>query len=154
MTRLLSLGALLALSLGAAQTATPPVPEDVRGTLFAPRTAEGPLRVSLTLRSSLASPVELDAGRDSRQNCVFGPLVRVLRVGTREVVSPAPGSEPRLCAQDLRIWRLAAGGGVTLTRNLDLPPGEYMVEGWFAGRLGGKRVRVPAQPVRVTVRGE
>lgn len=152
MTRLLLAGLLLALSLGAAQAARPPAPESVQATLSAPRTAEGPLRLRLTLRSSLAFSVELDAGRDSRQNCTFGPLVRVLRVGTREVVYPAPGAEPRLCAQDMRIWRLTARGGATLTRDLDLPPGEYLVEGWFAGRLGGQRVRVPAQPVRVTVR--
>ncbi|MDL2344935.1 hypothetical protein QOL99_12360 [Deinococcus sp. MIMF12] len=161
MTRLLLPAVLLVLSLGAAaQTVTvipPPasvqtVLDDVRASLSAPRTAQGPLRLSLTLRSSLAFALPLDVSRDPRQNCAFVPSVRVLRVGTREVVYPTPGAEPRLCAQDLESRVLAAGGETTFTRELDLLPGEYMVEGWYAGLLGGERVKVPARPVRVTVR--
>jgi hypothetical protein len=41
---------------------------------------------------------------------------------------------------------------VTYTRDLELAPGEYMIEGWFAGSVNGASQKLSAQPVRVTVR--
>lgn len=131
---------------------TPTAPEGVTATLAAPRSGGGPLALTLTLTSARDTPVAFGVGRDNRQNCALAPTVRVLRVGTREVVYPVPGEEPRLCSQELQGGTLTARGRVTFTRDLDLPAGEYMVEGWFAGFADGVRVKVPAQPVRVTVR--
>lgn len=126
--------------------------EGVRAALSAPRSAAGPLNLTLTLRSGRSAPVALSVPRDNDQNCVTAPTVRVLRVGTREVVYPPLGAEPRLCAQDLRSDTLGAGETLTYTRTLDLPAGEYMVEGWLTGFADDLRVKVPAQPLRVTVR--
>ena len=133
--------------------ATAPASLDgVRATLSAPRAASGPVNLTLTLSSSRAAPVALGVPRDNDQNCVTAPTVRVLRVGTREVVYPPLGAEPRFCTQDLRTDTLGAGETLTYTRTLDLPAGEYMVEGWLAGFADDLRVKVPAQPLRVTVR--
>lgn len=132
--------------------AAPAALDGVRATLSAPRSGTGPLSLTLTLKSSRAVAVALSLPRDNDQNCVIAPTVRVLRVGTREVVYPPLGAEPRLCAQDLRSDTLGAGETLTYTRTLDLPAGEYMVEGWLAGFADDLRVKVPAQPVRVTVR--
>lgn len=132
-------------------TRVPVLPKGVAATLRAPRSVTGALPVTLTLSSELATPLTLGAGRDNRQHCAFAPSVRVLRVGTREVVYPASGAA-RLCTQELLTKTLPAGGRAEFTRDLDLPPGEYMVEGWFSGFADDVRVKVPAQPVRVTVR--
>ncbi|MDB5044806.1 MAG: hypothetical protein JWQ08_856, partial [Deinococcus sp.] len=110
------------------------VPTGLTATLTAPRSVTG--RVSLTLKVTNTSPkaVQLGAARDNDQNCAVAPLVRVLRVGTREVVYPVAG-EPRLCAQDFRTDTAGVGEAVKYTRDLDLLPGEYMIEGWFAGSV-------------------
>lgn len=176
-SRVLALVALLALPLSAAAqqtspgstngTGTPgsspatPAPSSttmpaplsgVTATLAAPRNVTGSIPLTLTLRSSLAEPVTFGVGRDNDQNCAFAPTVRVLRVGTREVVYPAPGAEPRICTQELLTKTAPAGGSVVFTRDLDLPAGDYIIEGWFGGFADNERVKVPAQPVRVTVR--
>jgi len=124
----------------------------VDATLRAPRRVTGPVPLTLTLSSSRAAPVPLSLGRDNDQNCAFALTVRVLRVGTREVVYPAPGDEPRICTQELLTRTLPAQGRAVFSRTLTLPAGEYMIEGWFAGFADEGRVKVPAQPVRVTVR--
>lgn len=125
--------------------------EGVGATLSIPRTVSGKVPVTLTLQSSRADALKLQAPRYNDQNCVTAPLVRVLRVGTREVVYPAP-SEPMLCAQDLRSDTLGARGKVTYTRELNLPAGEYMVEGWWQGFAGDLKAKAPAQPLRITVK--
>lgn len=176
--RLLALAALLALPAHAqdlapapppTQSAEPPPLEplptstpastptyaslnNVTASLSAPRQVSGPVPLILTLRSSRAAPLALAAARDNDQNCAAAPTVRVLRVGTREVVYPAPEASPLLCTQELLNRSVPAGGSVTFTRDLALPAGEYMIEGWFAGFADNLRVKVPAQPVRVTVR--
>ena len=131
---------------------TPVIPGDLTATLSAPRTVTGRLPLTLILKSSRAAAVKMQIGRDNEQNCAAAPTVRVLRVGTREVVYPEPGKAPSLCAQDLRTDTLAARGQATYTRELSLAPGEYMVEGWLSGLANDVRVKVPAQPVRVTVK--
>lgn len=132
--------------------APPTIPSDLTATLSAPRTVTGRLPLTLSLKSSRAASVKVQVARDNEQNCATAPTVRVLRVGTREVVYPEPGKSPSLCAQDLRTDTLAARGQATYTRELNLAPGEYMVEGWLSGFAQGVRVKVPAQPVRVTVK--
>ena len=126
--------------------------DNVSAVLSAPRSVKGKLPLTLTLKSSRASALKLQVPRDNEQNCVTAPTVRVLKVGTREVVYPKPGQEPRLCAQDLRSDTVPARGQVQYTRDLDLPAGEYMIEGWLTGFADDLRVKVPAQPVRVTVK--
>lgn len=152
----LALGALLAVPVLARAQPQPlashAAPENVAATLAAPRSVTGPVALTLTLKSSRAAPLPLSLGRDNDQNCALAPTVRVLRVGTREVVYPLPGAEPRLCSQELQGKILPARGSVTFGRNLDLPAGEYLIEGWFAGFAEGARVKIPARPVRVTVR--
>lgn len=133
-------------------TPTPAPFKGVSATFAAPRTVTGPVPLTLTLKSSLTGPVTFGAGRDNDQNCAFAPTVRVLRVGTREVVYPPAGAEPRFCTQELATRTAPRGGSVVFTRNLDLPAGDYMIEGWFAGFANDVRVKVPAQPLRVTVR--
>ena len=120
--------------------------------LSVPRTVTGKVPLTLTLKSSRAAAVKLEVPRDNEQNCATAPTVRVLRVGSREVVYPPAGQSPRLCAQDLRSDTLGAGKQVGYLRDLDLPAGEYMIEGWLTGFADGLRVKVPAQPVRVTVK--
>ena len=80
------------------------------------------------------------------------PQVRVLEVGTRAVVYPVPGASPRICAQDLETKTAPANGNVTFTRELELAPGEYMVESWLTGFANDLLVKVPAAPVRITVK--
>ena len=126
--------------------------DNVSAVLSAPRTVKGKLPLTLTLKSGRAAALKLQVPRDNEQNCVTAPTVRVLKVGSREVVYPPVGGEPRLCAQDLRSDTLSAKGQVNYTRELELPAGEYMVEGWLTGFADGLRVKVAAQPVRVTVR--
>ncbi|GBF04301.1 hypothetical protein DAERI_010473 [Deinococcus aerius] len=136
-------------------TATPSTPASLSGvtaTLTAPRNVTGSVPLTLTLKSSLAEPITFGVGRDNDQNCAFAPTVRVLRVGTREVVYPAPGAEPRICTQELLTKTAPAGGSAVFTRDLNLPAGDYIIEGWFGGFAHDERVKVPAQPVRVTVR--
>lgn len=120
-------------------------------TLTAPRSVAGPVPLTLKVANAGAAAVQLGAGRDNDQNCAVAPLVRVLRVGTGEVVYPVAG-EPRLCAQDFRTDTAGKGEAVTYTRDLELAPGEYMIEGWFAGSGNGAALKLSAQPVRVTVR--
>ncbi|GAA5500628.1 hypothetical protein Dxin01_00350 [Deinococcus xinjiangensis] len=112
----------------------------------------GGLRLTLTLSSTLGKSVELLAPRDNRQECAFAPSVRVLKVGTREVVYPNGSGNAMLCAQDMSTQQLKAGGSVAYSRTLNLPAGEYMIESWFLGSADGMRVKVPAQPVRVAVK--
>ncbi|WP_019584835.1 hypothetical protein [Deinococcus apachensis] len=169
-SRVLALAALLALpfSVAAQQvppgstnstgtspattlTTTPAPLSGVTATLAAPRNVTGSIPLTLTLKSSLAGPITFGVGRDNDQNCAFAPTVRVLRVGTREVVYPAPGAEPRICTQELMTKTAPANGNVVFTRDLDLPAGDYIIEGWFGGFADDTRVKVPAQPVRVTV---
>ncbi|MFB9994220.1 hypothetical protein ACFFLM_19885 [Deinococcus oregonensis] len=127
------------------------VPAGLSATLTAPRSVAGRVPLSLKVTNASAAAVQLGAARDNDQNCAVAPLVRVLRVGTREVVYPVAG-EPRLCAQDFRTDSAGVGEAVTYTRDLDLAPGEYMIEGWFAGSVNDAAVKISAQPVRVTVR--
>lgn len=153
--RVFALVALLTLPLLAgAQELLPvtPMPGGVSATLAAPRTVLGPVNLTLTLKSARPVPVSFSLGRDNSQNCAFAPSVRVLRVGTREVVYPPPGEGPRLCTQELLSKAAPARGSAVFTRALDLAPGEYMIEGWFTGLADDQRVKLPAQPVRVSVR--
>lgn len=149
-----ALAALFAVPVLAQQppASSPGAPGGVGATLAAPRSVGGTVPLTLTLKSSRTAPLPLSLGRDNDQNCAFAPTVRVLRVGTREVVYPVPGAEPRICTQELLTRTLPARGSVVFTRDLDLPAGEYMIEGWFAGFADDERVKIPAQPVRVTVR--
>ncbi|GAA5511739.1 hypothetical protein Dcar01_00452 [Deinococcus carri] len=137
--------------VAAEPTPAPARPEGVTATLTAPRRVTGRVPLTLTLKSSRAVPVTFGVTHDNDQNCAFAPTVRVLRVGTREVVYPVPGASPRICTQELMSRTVPARGSTTFTRELDLPAGEYMVEGWFAGFGNKLQVKVPAQPVRVTV---
>lgn len=127
------------------------VPAGLTATLTAPRTVAGRVPLSLKVANTGNAAVQLGAARDNDQNCAVAPLVRVLRVGTREVVYPVAG-EPRLCAQDFRTDAAGVGEAVTYTRDLELLPGEYMIEGWFAGSVNAAPAKLSAQPVRVTVR--
>ncbi|WP_027481403.1 hypothetical protein [Deinococcus pimensis] len=160
--RLPVLGLALLLSAAAlAQTSTPPATPDtpagppvsttVTGAAASARTTTGAagVKVDLTLRNTTATDVALMAGRSNSQQCAFPPHVRVLRVGTREVVYPS--GEPRICTQELRTETVTANGTLTLSRTLDLPAGEYVVEVWWQGFANDEAAKVPAQPVRVTV---
>ncbi|CAM3840350.1 hypothetical protein [Deinococcus frigens] len=125
---------------------------DVVANLFVPRTVTGKVGLTFTVRSSRAAPITFSVRRDNEQNCAIGPQVRVLEVGTRAVVYPQPGAAPRICAQDMETKTAAARGNVTFTRELELAPGEYMVESWLTGFAGDLLVKVPAAPVRITVK--
>ncbi|AFZ66008.1 hypothetical protein Deipe_0408 [Deinococcus peraridilitoris DSM 19664] len=118
----------------------------------APRTASAAqgVNVSLTLRNSSTMVQTVSFGRSSAQECATAPHVRVLRVGSREVVYPA--GEPRFCTQELRSESVPAQGSVTLSRTLNLPAGEYMIEVWAKGFLNDEMVFIPADPLRVSVK--
>src|SRR5699024_4812266 len=109
--------------------------------LSAPRTVTGAVPLSLTVQN-VSGPESLAAARDNRQDCATAPLVRVLEVGTRRVVYPPAQAEPMLCAQDMDIRTVGVGEATTYERELALPAGEYMIEGWFAGTAGGDRVKI------------
>ncbi|OLV19945.1 hypothetical protein [Deinococcus marmoris] len=125
---------------------------DVQANLFVPRTVTGKVALTFTVRSSRATPITFSVRRDNEQNCSTAPQVRVLEVGTRAVVYPLSGVSPRLCAQDLETKTAAAKGNVTFTRELELAPGEYMVESWLTGFADDLLVKVPAAPMRITVK--
>ncbi|WP_052303309.1 hypothetical protein [Deinococcus maricopensis] len=112
----------------------------------------GTATVRLSVQNTGTSAFTLNANRDSLQGCQVAPHVRVLKVGSREVVYPDPAGV-RLCAQDIVTREVPAGGSVEFARNLTLPAGEYLVEVWFQGFVGegGERVRVAAEAVRVRV---
>ncbi|MDV6373343.1 hypothetical protein [Deinococcus arenicola] len=124
----------------------------VQASLDAPRTVTGKVGLTLTLKNSNPVAITFGVRRDNEQNCSTAPQVRVLQVGTRAVVYPVSGAAPRLCAQDLETKIAPAKGSVTFARDLDLPPGEYMVEGWLSGFADKTLVKVPAMPVRITVK--
>ncbi len=126
--------------------------DGVSASLSAPLTVKGKATLVLTLKSTLNKDVALLTNRDNRQNCAFAPSIRVLKVGSRDVVYPDASGNAMLCAQDMSTETLKAGGSVRYTRTLELPAGEYMVEGWFLGSADGTRVKLGAQPVRVTVK--
>ena len=125
---------------------------EVSANLFVPRTVTGPVGLTFTVRNSSASAITFSVRRDNDQNCVTAPQVRVLQVGTREVVYPVPGAAPKLCAQDLETKTAPARGNVTFTRTLDLPAGDYMVESWLTGFANDLLVKVPGAPMRITVK--
>lgn len=124
----------------------------VTATLSSPLTLKGRATLVLKLNSTLKTPVKLMTNRDNRQDCVFAPSVRVVKVGTREVAYPNGSGNVKLCAQDMKVASLPAGGSTHFTRTLDLPTGEYMIEGWFLGSADGTRVKIDAAPIRVTVK--
>ncbi len=117
-----------------------------------PGASAGRVNVQLVLNSSLGQALQLALVRDSGQDCALAPLVRVLKVGTREVVYPPAAASPHLCAQDIRTDQLPTRGRLNYARTLPLAPGDYMLEGWWLGTADGVRVKVPAQPVRISVK--
>lgn len=157
---------MLALGLGVAaaqETAAPSTPavsttvppqilvsRDLSGVLEAPRKVKGEFEVKLSIRNVRAEALELQAARNNAQNCAYAPLVRVLAVGTREVVYPVAG-EPKMCSQDMQTQKVDPNETVTFTRTLNLPAGDYMIENWFTGLVNGELLKIPGTPVRVTV---
>ncbi|WP_309570041.1 hypothetical protein [Deinococcus sp.] len=123
----------------------------VSGTLNVARTVSGAVPLTITVRAG-DTPLVIGVRRDNTQNCAYGPLVRVVRVGTQEVVYPAAGSQKRLCTQEVVTKSTAASGAASFSRELKVPPGEYMVESWLTGLVNGVLVKVPATPVRITVK--
>ncbi|PYE55841.1 hypothetical protein [Deinococcus yavapaiensis] len=111
----------------------------------------GKVNVSATVRNTTSTSQTLSLGRNNFQECAFAPHVRVLRVGTRDVVYPR--AEPRICTQELRAETLAANGEFKFERDLNLEPGEYVVEVWVKGFANDAPVFLSGQPVRVNVGG-
>ena len=137
-----------------AKPAPAPAPTALPGAaanLFVPRTVTGPLKLTFTIRNIGTRALVFGARRDNAQNCAVAPLLRVVRVGTGEVVYPVPGAK-RLCTQDFIVKSAAVKSNVSYSRSLDLPAGEYMLESWFAGLANGVPVKVPAPAIRVTVK--
>ena len=110
------------------------------------------LSLNLTLLNGQSKAIVFSAGRDSTQNCAAAPLVRVLRVGTREVVYPA--GEKRICTQEQTTKTALLGGSTVFSRTLNLAPGEYVIESWFQGFAGQtqSRVKLSAPPLRISVK--
>lgn len=110
------------------------------------------VRVSLQVTNPTGSPVPLSLRRNSKQECAFAPEVRVLAVGTKDVIYP--NGEPRICTQEIREETVPANGSVTFDRTLKLPAGEYMVEVWMVAFVGdeGVRTKIAGDPKRVTVK--
>ena len=173
MNKLLTLGLLGLLSLpaatqtAAAQADMPEIPpisapdaampaplalDKIVATLSAPRSVSGEFTLGLTLQNKLATSLNFSTGRDSDQGCAAAPAVRVLQVGTREVVYPT--GQKSICTQEMKLQTAPAGGTTTFERSLTLPAGEYMLEGWFQGFAGesGQPVKIGAQPIRISVK--
>jgi hypothetical protein len=110
------------------------------------------LTLNLTLLNAQANAVAFSAGRDSTQNCAAAPLVRVLKVGSRDVVYP--NGEKRICTQEQTVKTALLGGSTVFSRTLNLAPGEYVIESWFQGFAGPMqtRVKLSAPPLRVSVK--
>ncbi|PNY82530.1 hypothetical protein [Deinococcus koreensis] len=135
-----------------AKPAPAPVPlADVAANLFTPRSVTGPLKLTFTIRNTGTRTLVFGARRDNAQNCAVAPLLRVVRVGTGEVVYPTPGAK-RLCTQDFIVKSAPVKGNASYSRELTLPVGEYMLESWFAGLANGVPVKLPAPAMRVTVK--
>lgn len=94
----------------------------------------------------------IEVRRHNQQSCAFGPLLRVLRVGTREVVYPTNDGEKLVCAQDIRSDTLTTTNALLYNRDLHLETGEYMIEGWLNVLIDGTPVKIPVKPVRLSVR--
>lgn len=136
----------------ATTTAAPnPALADVTVNLFVPSSVSGPFTVNLTARNARPAPITFSFKRVNEQGCAFAPTIRVLRVGTREVVYPQ-GPSGRLCTQELLRKTAPARGLAAFTRPLTLPSGDYLIEGWIDGFADGVPFRQVAKPVRVTVR--
>ncbi|RTR25911.1 hypothetical protein [Deinococcus radiophilus] len=128
------------------------VPDNMTARLNVQRYTSSPVTLTLTLQNLTGKQQEISSPRDNRQECSFGPMVRVLEVGTRKVVYPPEGAgNVMLCAQDMFVGTIPAGGTIKLERELELPKGDYMVESWFAGYGLGGTIKVPAEAKRLTV---
>ncbi|WP_261664491.1 hypothetical protein [Deinococcus sp. Marseille-Q6407] len=128
------------------------VPAGLSAHASAPRYTSGPVRLTLSIANASDQSQTLSAPRDNRQECVAAPLVRVLEAGSRSVVyPPARSGNATMCAQDMLIKEVPAGGSLHLERSLDLPAGDYLIESWFSGNAADGNVKLPAEPVRVTV---
>lgn len=125
---------------------------DVNLNLFVPRTVTGKLNLNLTVRNARTTPISFGLARQNDQDCAFAPLVRVLRVGTREVVYPRAGTRAPLCTQEMQSKTAPAKGMVSFTRTLNLPAGDYVIESWLSGFADGTPVKLSASPMRVTVK--
>ncbi|GHF92927.1 hypothetical protein GCM10017783_00980 [Deinococcus piscis] len=152
----LSGAAFAQMSAGGSSPADATVPAQTPAGLTArasvARYTSSPVKLTLTVSNQTEREQELSASRDNRQDCAAGPMVRVLEAGSRNVVYPPAGNgNAMLCAQDLFVKTVAAGGSVRLERTLDLPAGDYMIESWFSGNAADGKVKLPAEPVRVTV---
>lgn len=143
--------ATLALGAGASAQSTPANTSGLTISSTAVSAAGGTVNVSATVRNTTAASQTLSLGRNNFQECAFAPHVRVLRVGSREVVYPR--AEPRICTQELRSETIAANGEFTFERDLNLEPGEYVVEVWVRGFANDAPVFLSGQPVRVNVGG-
>ncbi|GHF31006.1 hypothetical protein HNQ07_000646 [Deinococcus metalli] len=131
--------------------AATPSPAGTTATLDAPRMARSPLTLSMTVQRPGGPVLVVAVRRDNAQNCAFAPLLRVVEVGTRRVVYPVAGRQ-RLCTQEIVTKSTAATGRLSFSREVTLPPGEYVIEAWLPGVVEGALVRVPAAPVRVSVK--
>ncbi|MDR6218887.1 hypothetical protein [Deinococcus soli (ex Cha et al. 2016)] len=131
-------GVAAALSPASPYSAALDVPQSVHA---------GPVPISVSFTNRTATDVTLALPRDARQSCVAAPHVRILQVGTREVVYP-PAVTDRMCTMDMVHTVVRAGASVPLNRAVTLPTGQYLIEAWVPG-VGGAAVRAPYRIVRV-----
>lgn len=138
---------LLLLALSGVAAALSPVSPYSAALDVPPGVQAGPVPITVTFTNRAEADVTLSLPRDARQSCVAAPHVRILRVGTREVVYP-PAVTDRMCTMDMVQTVVGAGASVPLSRAVTLPKGQYLIEAWVPGVRGGT-VRAPYRIVRV-----
>ena len=116
------------------------------------RSVIGAVEVVFVVQNKGSLGLNLSLSRNNMQDCTFGPSLRVLRVGTREVMYPQPGASPKLCPQDMSTATVLSGSNINYSRKLNLGAGEYMIESWIIGLKDGQTVKVVAAPLRMTVK--
>ncbi|MFC4424862.1 hypothetical protein [Deinococcus navajonensis] len=112
-----------------------------------PHLRAGPVPVSVNVMNHTGQDVTLSLPRDSRQFCAAAPHIRILRVGTREVVYPLAYTD-RMCTMDMVSTVLKAGTVVPFTRSVTLPKGHYLIEAWIPG-VNGQKLRTPYRVFKV-----
>lgn len=127
------------------------LPPQVTARLQARRNAAGTVVTRLTLQNVGPTNVTLTASRHSGQNCAYAPLLRVLKVGSRQVVYPTD-EPPHLCTQEALNTTLKPQQSLTLEHNIKLPTGDYLLEGWFSGGINGQFQKISAAPILIKIK--
>ncbi len=131
-----------------APTTTLPFETGLTAKISTYRTANELINIVFSLQNSQPKIVSMGLTRNNTQDCTFGPFMRVLKVGTREVVYPV-GNE-KICAQDFNTAQVPAQGSLNYTRQFKLISGDYMLESWINSIIDNQVIKISAPAIRLS----